>query len=383
MKQHIGIAGAGFAGSVIARELAETGKYRVTIYDERNHVGGNCHTFRDEKTGIMVHQYGPHIFNTNREDLWLYINRWGKFESFVNRVMAHTKRGIFSLPINLLTINQFFEKKLIPTEARDFIGRLSEETKHAPQSFEKLAKNIWGKEFYENFFYGYTKKWWGTEPHELCESILKEASVRFNYNDNYYSQKYQGIPVSGYTEIIKRILDHNDIEIRTGQKLLPERKKDFDHLFWSGPIDAYFNYQFGHLEYRTLSYEEHYDDGDFQGNAIINYCEEEVPFTRIIEYKHLTPWEQHEKTIYYKEYSKFCDKGDIPNYPLNLTRNQKMIDKYVKLAEDEEAITFIGQLGTYRYLDMQSVIGESLELAKSCLKLELKSWKKFSHRSLS
>jgi len=378
MKQHIGIAGAGFAGAVLARELVETGKFKVTVFDERAHVAGNCHTQRDEETGVMVHQYGPHIFNTSREDVWEYVNKWGKFEPFVNRVKAHTEKGVFSLPINLLTINQFFGKKLTPAEARDFVGGLGDSSIKEPKSFEEQAMKFLGRDFYKNFFYGYTKKQWGVEPSELPASILKRLPVRFNYDDNYYNQKYQGIPVSGYTEIVKRILDHHDIEIRLGQRLDPERKRDFDHVFWSGPMDGFYKFQLGRLGYRTLKFDRFVENGDYQGNPVINYCEEKVPYTRVAEHKHFTPWEQHEKTVCFKEYSALCGENDTPYYPLRLNNDKNLLEKYVGLAEKEDNVTFIGRLGTYRYLDMHVVIGESLDLAKQCIKTEKASWPKFS-----
>jgi UDP-galactopyranose mutase len=378
MKKHIGIAGAGFAGAVLARELVESGRYKVSIFDERNHVAGNCHTERDEETGVMVHQYGPHIFNTSREDVWTYVNRWGKFEPFVNRVKAVTEKGVFSLPINLLTINQFFNKKLTPAAARDFIGSLGDSSIKEPQSFEDQALKFLGKDFYQNFFYGYTKKQWGVEPSNLPASILKRLPVRFNYDDNYYNQKYQGIPVSGYTEIVKRILDHNEIEVRLGQRLDPERKNEFDHVFWSGPMDGYFNFKLGRLGYRTLKFERFVENGDFQGNPVINYCEEKVPFTRIAEHKHFTPWEDHEKTVCFKEYSKLSEEGDTPYYPLHLNNDKNILEQYVNLVKQEDKITFIGRLGTYRYLDMHVIIGESLDLAKTCLTCDLPEWPQFS-----
>ena len=383
MKAHIGIAGAGFAGAVLARELAESGNFKVTVFDERPHVAGNCHTQRDEETGVMIHEFGPHIFNTSREDVWEYVNKWGKFEPFVNRVKAHTARGVFSLPINLLTINQFFGKKMGPAEARDFVGGLGDGSIKEPKSFEDQALKFLGKDFYMNFFYGYTKKQWGVEPSKLPASILKRLPVRFNYDDNYYNQKYQGIPVSGYTEIVKRILDHQDIDVRLGTRLDPERKRDFDHVFWSGPMDGFYKFQHGRLGYRTLKFEKFVESGDFQGNPVINYCEEKVPFTRIAEHKHFTPWETHEKTVCFKEYSALCGEKDTPYYPLRLNDDKELLERYVKMAEKESNVTFIGRLGTYRYLDMHVVIGESLDLAKTCMATESAKWPKFSSHPLA
>jgi UDP-galactopyranose mutase len=383
MKYHIGIAGAGFSGAVVARELAETGIFRITVLDERSHPGGNCHTSRDDETGVMVHHYGPHIFNTTREDVWQYVNRWGKFEPFTNRVKAHTDKGVFSLPINLHTINQFFEKKMGPSEARDFLGSLSDRSIGDPKNFEEQALKYLGKDLYRNFFYGYTKKQWGLEPSELPASILKRLPVRFNYDDNYYNQKYQGIPVSGYTEIIKRILDHEAIDLRLNQKLDPQQRKDFDYVFWTGPLDGFYKFKLGRLAYRTLTFERFIVSGDYQGNPVINYCDEKIPFTRIAEHKHFAPWEVHEGSVCFKEFSKICGENDLPYYPLRLSNDSSLLKKYVELSEKEPGVTFLGRLGTYRYLDMHAVIGEALDLARTCLTTEMNSWPRFSVNPLS
>lgn len=382
MKVKIGIAGAGFAGAVLARELVGNGNFKVTVYDERPHVAGNCYTKRDEETGVMVHEYGPHIFNTSREDVWAYMNKWTVMENFVNRVKAHTAKGVFSLPINLLTINQFFGKKLSPNEARDFVGSLGDQSIKEPKSFEDQALKFLGMDFYKNFFYGYTKKQWGVEPKELSASILKRLPVRFNYDDNYYNQKYQAIPRNGYTEIVSKILDHPSITVKLGEKLEPSMKNKFDHIFWSGPMDGYFSFELGRLSYRTLKFEKFVEAGDFQGNAVINYCEEEVPHTRIAEHKHFAPWEEHEKTVCFKEYSALCGEKDTPYYPIRMDDDKILLEKYVKRAEQEKSLTFIGRLGTYRYLDMHVVIGESLDLAKVCLSKDIKEWPKFSSNPL-
>jgi len=379
MKKHIGIAGAGFAGAVMARELAESGGYRVTVFDERPHVAGNCHTSRDE-SGIMIHHYGPHIFNTSREDVWDYVQRWSKFGPYVNRVKAHTAKGVFSLPINLLTINQFFGKKLTPAEARDFVGGLGDRTIREPKSFEDQALKFLGRELYENFFRGYTKKQWGVEPSDLPASILKRLPVRFNYDDNYYNQKFQGIPLDGYTKIVERILEDPNIEVRLGERLEPSQRGEFAHIFWSGPLDGFFKYKLGRLQYRSLVFERFEESGDHQGNAVINYCEEKVPYTRVTEHKHFAPWEEHDATVCFREYSKLCEEGDTPYYPLRLNGDKEMLERYVKLAGAEKGVTFIGRLATYRYLDMHVVIGESLDLAKTCLSQG--QWPVFSQNPL-
>lgn len=378
----IAIAGAGFAGAVLARELVESGKYRAIVFDERDHVAGNCHTSRDPKTNVMLHHYGPHIFNTSREDVWNYVNRWSQFGQYINRVKAHTKRGVFSLPINLLTINQFFGKKMTPPEARDFMGTLGDDTIKEAKSFEEQALKFVGRDLYENFFYGYTKKQWGVEPSELPASILQRLPVRFNYDDNYYNSKYQGIPVEGYTKIVEKILDHEAIEVRLGERFDPSMKGDFAHVFYSGPMDGYFKYKLGRLQYRSLVFERFDESGDYQGNPVINYCEESVPYTRISEHKHFAPWESHEQTVCFREYSKLAEPGDTPYYPLRLNNDKALLEKYMALAQEEKGVTFIGRLGTYRYLDMHVVIGESLDLAKVCLKDDQSQWPTFSNKPL-
>ncbi|KYG68056.1 UDP-galactopyranose mutase [Bdellovibrio bacteriovorus] len=379
MKTEIGIAGAGFAGAVLARELAETGRFKITVFDEREHIAGNCHTVRDPETGVMVHEYGPHIFNTSRQDVWDYVNRWSPFIPFTNRVKAVTEKGVFSLPVNLLTINQFFQKKMTPLEAEEFIKEQSKKDISEPQTFEEQALKFLGPDLYRNFFYGYTKKQWGVEPTELPASILKRLPVRFNYDDNYYNQKYQGIPQEGYTAIVKKILDHPAIEVRLKTRLSPEDKSKFHHIFWSGPMDGYFKFKLGRLRYRTLKFERFTAEGDFQGNPVINYCEEQVPYTRITEHKHFAPWEEHQKTVCFKEYSALCTEKDTPYYPLRLSEDMSLLKQYMELAESEKNVTFIGRLGTYRYLDMHVVIGESLDLAKVCLDKNTAEWPRFSH----
>lgn len=378
MTKKIAIAGAGFAGAVVARELAETGKYKIVVFESRPHLAGNCHTERDSATGVMVHQYGPHIFHTSREDVWNYMNRFAKFGPYTNRVKAVTARGVFSLPINLLTINQFFGKTFDPREAREFIGSLGDSSIEEPKTFEDQALKFLGRDLYENFFYGYTKKQWGVEPTELPASILSRLPVRFNYDDNYYVSRYQGIPIDGYTAIVEKILDHENIEVQLGEKFDPAFKDQFDHVFWSGPIDAYYNFELGRLQYRSLQFERFDAEGDYQGNPVINYCEARIPYTRITEHKHFAPWETHEKTVCFKEYSKLAEPSDTPYYPLRLEKDKALLRQYMDRIQGEPGITFIGRLGTYRYLDMHVVIGESLDLAKTCLGTSIADWPKFS-----
>jgi len=296
----------------------------------------------------------------------------------VNRVKAVTAKGVYSLPINLLTINQFFGKSLSPKEAEAFVLSLGDSSIDEPQNFEEQALRFLGRELYDNFFLGYTKKQWGVDPKLLPASILKRLPVRFNYDDNYYNKKFQGIPVDGYTALVERILDHPRIHVLLNSKVTAQIVSEFDHVFWAGPIDAFFEYRFGKLEYRSLQFEPIEALGDFQGNAVINYCEESVPYTRITEHKHFAPWESHSKTICFREFSKRTEEGDTPFYPVRLADDKRLLAQYVKLAQETEAVSFIGRLGTYRYLDMDVTIAESLDLSQQIKSRPISEWPKFS-----
>lgn len=360
------IVGAGFSGAVIARKLAEE-NIACTVVDSRNHIAGNCYSLRDNDTGVMIHKYGPHIFHTDNEEVWNFVNKFSEFMPYVNRVKSTVGNKVYSLPINLHTINQFFNKTLSPTEAQLFLESIGDSSISSPDSFEEQALRFVGKDLYEAFFKGYTKKQWGLEPAELPASILKRLPVRFNYDDNYFSHKFQGMPKDGYTPIVEKMLEHPLITVKLGSKFTREDSSTFDHTFYSGPIDEWFNYQEGRLGYRTLDFEEIRADGDYQGCAVMNYGEESTPYTRIAEHKHFSPWEKHEKTIAFKEYSRACEPGDIPYYPIRLIAEQAQLKKYVELARDERNVSFIGRLGTYRYLDMDVTIAEAMKAAETTI----------------
>jgi UDP-galactopyranose mutase len=363
MKHEVLIVGAGLSGAVVARQLAEQTPARITVLDSRPHIAGNCHTTRDEETGVMVHRYGPHIFNTNHEDVWRYIHLFGEWMPFINRVKAVNHRGVFSLPINLHTINQFFNKTFSPAQARHFIASLGDKSIGEPKNFEEQAISMLGHDLYEAFFYGYTKKQWGCEPTELPASILKRLPVRFNYDDNYYNSRFQAIPKHGYTVFVERLLDHPSITVQLNTTFTPDMAGEFERVFYAGPIDAFYGYQHGRLGYRTVEFQAFRDTGDILGNAVINHGEPKVPFTRVHEHKHFAPWESHEKSIAFREFSKETQPEDVPFYPKRLAADLTCLEKYAELARLEPDITFIGRLGTYRYLDMDQVIGESLDLA--------------------
>lgn len=363
MKKYL-IIGSGFAGSVIAEQLCKDSL--IEIWEERSHIGGNCYTERDEETGVNIHKYGPHIFNTDNVEVWNYIQQFCQMVPYINRVKSIYKGQVYSLPINLHTINQFFNKAFSPAQAKEFIKSLSDTSIDTPKNFEEQALKFIGKDLYEAFFYGYTKKQWGCEPTELPASILKRLPVRFNYNDNYYAMPLQGIPKNGYTEIFEKMLNHPNITVHLNKKFVANEVdfSAYDQVFYTGPVDAFFEYKFGRLGYRTVYFEKHTTDGDFQGNAVINYADEETPFTRIHEHKHFTPWEEHEKTVYFKEFSKETEIDDIPYYPKRLANDLEILEKYQEEIKNLPNITFLGRLAAYRYMDMHHVIDNALEIAQ-------------------
>lgn len=359
------LVGAGLSGAVIARALAEAG-HRATVIDARDHIAGNCHTERDAETGVMVHRYGPHIFHTDDDEVWGYATRFARFRPYRNRVKTTARGQVFSLPINLHTINQFYGLTLRPDEARALLAEKAEPIAD-PQSFEEQALAFVGRDLYETFLKGYTEKQWGVSPAELPASILKRLPVRFSYDDNYFFHRHQGIPEAGYTAMTAAILDHPNIDLHLSTPYAPEMAARHDHLFWSGPLDGYFGYRLGRLGYRTLDFERFAAQGDWQGCAVMNYGDRDVPWTRITEHKHFSPWESHEATVLYREYSRACGAEDIPYYPIRLVQEKALLGEYQALAEAEEGVSFVGRLGTYRYLDMDVTIREALDTARAFL----------------
>ena len=363
--RHIAIVGAGFSGAVIARELAEAG-HRVNVFDSRPHVAGNCHTERQDDD-VMVHVYGPHIFHTAHEHVWQYMNRFGTMMPYNHKVKATTQGKVFSLPVNLLTINQFFGKTFTPAEAEAFITSIGDQSITDPQSFRDQGLRFVGPELYAAFFDGYTRKQWGVDPVELPASILARLPVRFNYDDSYFNHPYQAIPRDGYTPIVANILDHPGITVTLGVVKSRADLAGADHVVWSGPIDAYFGFEHGRLGYRTLDFERQVHDGDFQGCAVMNYGDPDVPYTRITEHKHFAPWETHQKTVTYHEYSRLADPNDVPYYPIRLVKEKGQLQQYVHEVGKLSNITFVGRLGTYRYLDMDVTIHEALGAVRALL----------------
>ncbi len=365
----IAIVGAGLSGCVIAHQLAEAGK-RCEVFESRSHVGGNCYTAPDAETGVLVHVYGPHIFHTDKAHVWEFITRFGTFKPYDHRVKATVSGQVYSLPINLHTINQFFQKNFRPSEARRFIQQQAHDIPE-PKTFEEQALAFVGEALYEAFFKGYTLKQWGVSPQALPASILKRLPLRFNYDDRYFNHPWQAMPEEGYTPLFERMLDHPNIEVHLETPFKPADAKQFDHVFYSGPLDGWFDYQFGRLPYRTLDFHKKVlpEEDDYQGIAVMNYPDVEVPYTRITEHKHFAPWrlDQVKGTVLYEERSRACEPDDIPYYPVRLAQGQALLEKYLAEAEQLDHVTFVGRLGTFQYLDMDITIEQALNVAADYL----------------
>ena len=365
MGERLMMVGAGLSGAVLAREMAQAG-HDVTVVDARPHVAGNCHTARDADTGVMVHVYGPHIFHTDDDGVWDYVNRFADFVPYKNQVKTTVAGQVYSLPVNLHTINQFFGRAMRPEEARAFVAARTADIPD-PQTFEEQALAFVGPELYAAFLKGYTEKQWGTAPANLPASILKRLPLRFTYDDNYFAHRHQGMPRDGYTALVERILDHPGISVVLETVFDPGQATDWDHVFWSGPLDGFFGHRLGRLGYRTLDFETFRADGDWQGCAVMNHPDADVPYTRISEHKHFSPWESHEKSVLYREYPRACGPDDIPYYPIRLAQEKSLLADYVALADTAPNVTFVGRLGTYRYLDMDVTIREALDLSAAFL----------------
>lgn len=366
------IIGSGLYGATFAREMAEQGK-SVLVIDKRDNVAGNVYTKRVD--GINVHIYGAHIFHTNSEAVWNYVNRFATFNRFTNSPVANYKGELYSLPFNMYTFNKMWGV-VTPEEAA---AKIDEQRKEAgitePKNLEEQAISLVGTDIYEKLIKGYTQKQWGRPCNELPAFIIKRLPVRLTFDNNYFNALYQGIPVGGYTKMVANMLD--GIEVRLGIDYL-EHKEELDALadkvIYTGPIDAYFNYKLGNLEYRSVRFEtEVLDKPNFQGNAAVNYTDAETPWTRIIEHKWFEFGKDENgndlpKTVISREYSSEWKPGDEPYYPVNDERNSLLYAQYKELADKEEKVVFGGRLGEYKYYDMDQVIAAALDKAKELLK---------------
>lgn len=359
MKYDYLIVGAGLYGAIFAREAIKKGK-KCLVIDKRNHIGGNIYT--EEIEGINIHKYGAHIFHTDNKEIWEYINHFTEFNNYINSPLANYKGEIYNLPFNMNTFNKLWGV-VTPKEAKTKIDEQKREVELLkPKNLEEQAISLVGKDIYEKLIKGYTEKQWGRSAKELPTFIIKRLPVRFTYNNNYFNDKYQGIPIGGYTKIIEKMLE--GIEIRLNTNFFENREKFeniADKIVFTGMIDEFYNYRFGKLEYRSLRFETKiFDKENYQGNAVINYTEKEIPYTRIIEHKHFEFGKQ-EKTVVTKEYPMEWKKEEEPYYPINDKKNNRLYEKYKELASKEEKVIFGGRLGEYKYYDMDKIIEKCLK----------------------
>ena len=362
------IVGAGLYGAVFARQMTDAGK-KVLVIDKRDHIAGNVYTYTEEK--IHVHKYGAHIFHTNNKEVWDYVNRFATFNRFTNSPVANYKGELYSLPFNMYTFNKMWGV-VTPEEAA---AKIEEQKRAAgitdPQNLEEQAISLVGTDIYEKLIKGYTEKQWGRDCKDLPAFIIKRLPVRLTFDNNYFNALYQGIPMGGYTKMVENILD--GIEVKLNEDYLADRSKwdaMAERIVYTGPIDAFYGYSEGLLEYRSVRFEtEVLDKPNFQGNAAVNYTDREIPYTRIIEHKWFEFGKDDEgkeipKTIISREYSSEWKKGDEPYYPVNDEKNAATYAKYKALADKEEKVIFGGRLGEYKYYDMDAVIAAALDKAQ-------------------
>lgn len=355
------IVGAGLYGAVFAHEMKEAGK-SCLIIDKRVHIGGNIYT--EEIEGIQVHKYGAHIFHTSNKEVWDYVNRFAEFNRYTNSPVARYKDELYNLPFNMNTFNKLWGV-ITPLEAQKKIDeQIKESGISSPRNLEEQAIALVGRDIYEKLVKGYTEKQWGRRADELPAFIIKRLPVRLTYDNNYFNDKYQGIPVGGYTAMVEKLFA--GIDVRLGEDYFDDREsfnKLAKKIVFTGMIDAFYDYCYGELEYRSLKFETSvHDTQNYQGNAVVNYTEYEVPYTRIIEHKHFEYGTQP-KTVITKEYPAVWKHGDEPYYPMNDNKNNALYEKYHDLASKEKNVLFGGRLGVYKYYDMHNIVAEALKAA--------------------
>jgi len=368
------IVGSGFFGLTIAERCANELGLKVLVLDRRHHIGGNAYSEPDPETGIEVHVYGAHLFHTSNEKVWNYVNMFTKFTGYQHRVYTSHEGQVYPMPINLGTINQFFDAAYSPDEARALIKEQSAELgDKTPENFVEKGVSLIGRPLYEAFIAHYTAKQWQTDPEQLSADIISRLPVRYTYNNRYFNDTYEGLPVNGYTAWLEKMAEHPNIEVRleTNYFDVEDEFKGKVPIVYTGPVDEYFGKCEGELSWRTLDFErEVVETGDFQGTSVMNYPDPEVPFTRIHEFRHFHPERDYpdDKTVVMREFSRFAEKGDEPYYPVNTAEDREKLLKYRKLAEQETDVLFGGRLGTYKYLDMHMAIGSALTMFENKLK---------------
>ena len=371
------VIGAGFFGAVVAEQVATVLGVPVTVIDRRDHVGGNSFSEVDTETGVEYHKYGSHIFHTSDETVWAYVNRFGKFNDYRHHVYTVYNGEILSMPINLGTINSYYRRNFKPEEAKEFIAaEIAREKIVTPQNLEEKAVSLIGRPLYEALVRGYTVKQWETDPRKLSPEIITRLPVRYNYNNRYFSDRYEGIPLDGYGELISRILARPGITLRlnTSYRDIETEIGAGDLVVYTGAIDEFFNWKFGALEWRTVDFQiERFDYPDYQGATVMNYADESVPFTRIHEFKHYHPERPDSgKTIIFKEFSRFAAAGDEPYYPVLTEKNRQLYRRYREYAGQTcPQVIFGGRLGLYRYLDMDDTVAAALQCVKENIIPEL------------
>ena len=359
------VVGAGLFGAVFAREAALAGK-KVKVIEKRGHIAGNIYT--KEVEGIQVHEYGAHIFHTSDKEIWDYVNQFAEFNRYTNTPIANYRGEIYNLPFNMNTFNKLWGV-VTPAEALAKIEEQRQVLKEKePSNLEEQAISLVGTDIYNKLIKDYTEKQWGKPCSELPAFIIKRLPVRLTYNNNYFNDTYQGIPIGGYTQIVEKMLSHPNIDVETSVDFFANKEDylaAYPKIVFTGMIDEFFDYQLGELEYRSLRFEtETLDMENYQGNAVVNYTDSETPYTRIMEHKHFEFGTQP-KTIITKEHSKTWQKGDEPYYPVNNEENNRLYAQYTKLAEEQKNVIFGGRLGMYRYFDMHQVIAVALKAVRT------------------
>ncbi len=374
MNADLVVVGSGFFGLTIAERCAGELGLKVLVLERRPHLGGNAYSELDPETGIEVHVYGAHLFHTSNKRVWDYVNRFTEFTGYQHRVYSNHNGQVYPLPINLGTINQFFDAAYSPDEARALIRQQAAELgDKEPENFVEKGISLIGRPLYEAFIAHYTAKQWQTEPSMLSADIISRLPVRYTYDNRYFNDTYEGLPVDGYTAWLQRMADHPNIEVRLGTDFfdVAEEYRGRVPIVYTGPVDAYFGYREGRLSWRTLDFErEVRPTGDFQGTSVMNYPDADVPFTRIHEFRHFHPERDYpsDKTVIMREYSRFAEEGDEPYYPVNTAEDREKLLKYRDLARKEPMVLFGGRLGTYKYLDMHMAIGSALSMFDNLLR---------------
>jgi UDP-galactopyranose mutase len=369
------VVGSGFFGLTIAERCARDLGLRVLVLERRDHIGGNAYTEPEPQTGIEIHRYGAHLFHTSNARVWEYANRFTAFTGYQHRVFTIYKGRVYPMPINLATMCEYFGTALTPDQARALVAEQSAEVEPGrAANLEQKAISLIGRPLYEAFYRGYTCKQWQTDPAELPADIITRLPVRYTFDNRYFSDTFEGLPVDGYSAWLQRMADHPNIEVRLGSDFFGLRAGLAGNVpvVYTGPLDAYFGYAEGELGWRTLDFDlEVVDTGDFQGTPVMNYADEDVPFTRIHEFRHFYPerdWYPDDRTVIMREYSRLAGRGDEPYYPINTAGDRARLLAYRQMADREPGVLFGGRLGTYKYLDMHMAIGSALSMYEGRLR---------------